>query len=264
MSDIERRRRPFLPVFLPAVVCLAAGAGCHSSYGLLGDEEPSDGFAGEDGAAVDALMDVEPDGDVRLDADSSGDVEAGPDVAAEADTDVAAEADADVGTDAAVDASDDTPVVCSDGWIDPASGRCWQESSVESRVDWSAAADYCENLSADGLPVGSWRLPTISELRSLIRGCPDTMTGGACRVTDSCLGRTCTSAACSSCDYLGGPAADGCYWDPALEGFCTWYWSSSSYAGASSYAWAVDFVDGSVFSVNKTNRRSVRCVRAEP
>ena len=263
MSEVARPRS-FPTVLLSLLACLAVGGGCHSSYGLLGDEEPTDGSGGEDGFGGDGSGDVEPDGDARAEVDASGEAEAVPEaeVAPEADTDAGAEADIDTAAEA--DAADETSVACPDGWVDPASGQCWQESSVGSRVDWSAAVDYCESLSVDGLPAGSWRLPTVSELRSLIRGCPDTMTGGACRVTDACLGRSCTSSACSSCDYLGGPAADGCYWDPALDGFCTWYWSSSPYVGATSYAWAVDFVDGSVFSVIKTNSRNVRCIRAAP
>ncbi|MBN1771314.1 MAG: DUF1566 domain-containing protein [Deltaproteobacteria bacterium] len=264
MRDVPRVRTP-VPSPRPGVRVLAgclalAGAGCFGSHVGLADDESPDGTSREDA------------GHVEGDGDAGSGTEDGPadDVAvesvdAEDPTDEAADGRVD-GADAEDDggAPDDSSDACPGGWYDPSTGRCWEDTASAERRDWRAATEYCDALSADGLPAGSWRLPTISELRSLIRGCPSTETGGSCRVTDSCLAGSCTSAACSACDYLGGPGTDGCYWDVGVEGVCTWYWSSSTFAGSSYYAWVVDFYDGSVYSANKTNSRSVRCVRAEP
>jgi hypothetical protein len=133
-------------------------------------------------------------------------------------------------------------------------------------MNWDDAVAYCGGLVLCGFPAGNWHLPTISELRSLIRGCPDTMTGGACGVTDSCLGDDlCWSWECRSCLRSGGPGSDGCYWDPTVSGDCSmWYWSSSSYAVDASYAWYVSFYIGSVNHFVKTIAFGVRCVRRRP
>ena len=55
-------------------------------------------------------------------------------------------------------------------WHDPKSGLTWQNPPSDVRMDLKTATAYCSSLTLDG---GSgWRLPTIGELRSLIRGCP--------------------------------------------------------------------------------------------
>ena len=120
-------------------------------------------------------------------------------------------------------------------WYDSSSGLTWQNPPANNSMDWQSAKDYCANLSLDGH--SDWRLPTISELRSLIRGCPGTVTGGACGVTDSCLDSSCWSESdCWSCSFSDGPA-DGCYWPDEMEGPCNWYWSSSPVEDYANYAW---------------------------
>ena len=159
--------------------------------------------------------------------------------------------------------SEDTYTPPGGTWTDPTSGLTWQVTPRGERVDWSDAKAHCAGLSPDG---GGWHLPTISELRSLIRGCPDTMTGGACRLTDDCLSSSCFSGSdCWSCARQRGPA-DGCFWDAKLQGSCSGggFWSSSPYEGEPEHAWCVDFDFGGVsgYSVSGPNR--VRCVRPGP
>jgi hypothetical protein len=154
---------------------------------------------------------------------------------------------------------------CDGGWFDPSSGLCWQNPPEDAWRDWHEAVAYCDGLDLGGYSLGSWRLPTISELRSLIRGCPKTETGGECGVTDSCLGDGCWNYNCWECAFEGGPGAGGAYWPTEVGGSGRWYWSSSSsYAGDSSAAWYVNFYVGYVYYDGKSSTDYVRCVRGGP
>ena len=144
-------------------------------------------------------------------------------------------------------------------------GKCeeltWQDPPSSDKMTWQQAYDYCNNLTQDSH--SDWRLPTISELRSFIRGCSATEEGGSCGVTDTCLSDSCWDDSCGGCTYGDGPA-NGCYWPQGLNGLCAWIWSSSSYAGDSSLAWVVDFRGGDVGRHDKDGDSNVRCVRRGP
>ena len=91
---------------------------------------------------------------------------------------------------------------------DSSSGLVWSAKAPDE-MSYKDAVDYCDNLSVGGF--GGWRLPTISELRTLIQNCPDTITGGECGVTDDCLSSTeecyvrgiCEPYICSADGYGG-------------------------------------------------------------
>lgn len=63
-------------------------------------------------------------------------------------------------------------------------GNMWSAIS-EKWMSSEDAEDYCYYL--DELGYHNWRLPTIDELRTLIKDCPKTETGGSCAITDECL-----------------------------------------------------------------------------
>ena len=142
-------------------------------------------------------------------------------------------------------------------WTDPGSGLTWQ-NPPESEMTWQESMDYCEGLTLDGH--ADWHLPTISELRSLMRGCPDTQTGGSCGVVDECLSGACSSDKCYGCSGDGGPDG-GCYWPVEAEGPCSWYWSSSTREYSDDSAWHINFGYGGIASPNKAYSSHVRCVR---
>ena len=116
-----------------------------------------------------------------------------------------------------------------DGTVtDDNTGLMWQKEDDDTRRNWEAAISYCEdNLSLGGYT--DWRLPNIKELES---------------ITDYTL------------------------YDPAIDtnffpGTYSRYWSSTTYAYNSSYAWKVTSSLGSVSYDGKMadDFYYVRCVR---
>ena len=148
---------------------------------------------------------------------------------------------------------------------------CWQNPPPRTTRARDDAIDYCDALSLGVHGAGSWHLPTISELRSLIRGCPATVTGGSCRVTDRCSHRDCWDSNCHSCRPGGRPEPAGAYWpvgftnrptgDPVTE----WaYWSSTPHTSIPGAAWGVTFDNAHVVYGSEDELYLVRCVRPEP
>ena len=146
-------------------------------------------------------------------------------------------------------------------WLDPVSGLTWQDPPYSGTKTWNDAKSYCSSLSLAG---GGWRLPTIGELRSLIRGCAATQTGGSCGVTDSCRSySSCQDSSCYGCTHNKGPAG-GCYWPGELSGTCSWYCSSSPVADSGDCVFFVTFDRGLVSFVDvypDYGDNHVRCVR---
>ena len=135
----------------------------------------------------------------------------------------------------------------------------WQVDTAVDGMDWNNAADHCSGLRIGGHE--DWRLPTVSELRSLIRGCGGTKQGGLCAVTDGCLNIVCWNDPCRGCNSGEGPDG-GCYWPSQIGGSCSWYWSSKSVEDHEGLAWGVGFDDGRVdTSIKEDGEGRVRCVR---
>ena len=146
-------------------------------------------------------------------------------------------------------------------WTDLTSGLTWQNPPADSGMSWSLAKQYCVNLDTDA---GGWHLPIIGELRTLIRGCPATETGGSCNVEESdCMAWSCRDGSCNGCSGNQGPA-NGCYWPDEMQGTCGWYWSSSAVEDSGGYAWNVYFDSGYVNGNAVLYDVHVRCVRDAP
>jgi len=90
-----------------------------------------------------------------------------------------------------------------------------------------------------------------------------------CGVEDpACLGSTCNDGVdCDKCMSNEGPGgANGCYWDPVLQGSCAgekFYWSSSEYefGTGGGYAWWVHFQSATINPTDVNFPRRARCVR---
>ena len=170
-------------------------------------------------------------------------------------------------------------------WTDSASGLTWQvkpayhESvtisslslmtipamlfGLPSSMYWKSAQSYCKDLSLDGF--SDWHLPTISELRTLIRSCPATETGGACQVTHWCSSNNdCWWTNCYGCSRKKGPGRNKNYLPRAIRSFAAdTYWSSTT--DSDHGVWIIGVDRGAITLQGSDSRlpHHVRCVRSE-
>jgi hypothetical protein len=142
-----------------------------------------------------------------------------------------------------------------DTFTDSASGLTWPTGNP-GPLSWADAQAYCAGLTLGGHR--DWRLPTIAELRTLVRGCPTQEPAGGCGVADACLADTCQQT-CFPCPSAQGPT-DGCYGPPELADPCGSYWSANLMAGANDAWWDLDFEDGFI-DTNDYDLNGVLCVR---
>ena len=109
-------------------------------------------------------------------------------------------------------------------------GLMWQQDDAQNTTtaySWPSAGDYCTTLSLAGHT--DWRLPSVSELVSLIY-------------------------------YPGGgtPTINTAYFPGCLADF---YWSETTYAMQTDYAWGVYFGYANLGYGDKSYAYYVRCVR---
>ncbi len=112
--------------------------------------------------------------------------------------------------------------------LDLETGLVWQKESDDILRDWYKAQDYCSNLEIGGRK--GWRLPTIDELATLV----DSNHNPALPEGHPFIGNDLSSH----------------------------YWSSTTYAYNTGYAWLVHFYGGGVNDGYKTDSYYVRAVRS--
>jgi len=127
-------------------------------------------------------------------------------------------------------------------WAKCSQGQMWEENTANDDSDdacsggtsahnWQAALAQAQTANgANFLGYNDWRLPNANELESIVE-------------------RRCFNPAINAAIFPNTPG--------------NFYWSSSPYAGNSSFAWGVFFRDGGVFAnVKDIDVRRVRLVRA--
>lgn len=260
-------------------IALLTVAGCSSD----GDQSPTDGDVpvvdgdvDDNSIAPDGDTDGLPDGDADIvDSDADGDVNNtdGGDQEIDIDSDSVDSDSVDKDNEDDIELTDndneqDTEIVILT-WTDAATKLMWQMDVTGLNMHFDTAKTHCENLELDGY--SDWRLPNISELRTLIRDCANTEIGGACGAKDECsacgvsnadicLADSCWNDSCSGCVVNGG-LANGCYWPSELGGICSWFWSSSVTTEYDHRSWAVAFAWGSITHSGKSEPYDARCVR---
>jgi hypothetical protein len=122
-------------------------------------------------------------------------------------------------------------------------------SVLYDKLSWYDAETHCKDLGG--------RLPTISEMRVLVRNCPTIETGGSCHVADDCSISSCGGEFCKGCPAV----SDGRY---SKLGDTGWLWTSTVPTGSRVRAWAVNFDDGNVYDVDRSEnsaKANFRCVK---
>jgi hypothetical protein len=173
---------------------------------------------------------------------------------------------------------DDSEPVCEgDGeWCDAQSGLCWQDPpdcSLSRRAE--EASMWCDFATIAGRD--DWRLPTIDELRTLLRAgdaemyphcyasCSENLPDGRCPVSDpGCLEESCKPVEdCGCCPAGDGPGKRGCYWNEALHGSCDSYLSRSPVGAIPETYWWLNFLAGTPDhpGENMSKYGMTRCVR---
>jgi len=114
-----------------------------------------------------------------------------------------------------------------DGTVtDNVTSLIWQQEDDETARIWDDAISYCNDLTLGGY--SDWRLPSKKELISIV-------------------------------DYgTYNPSIDTTYF---FNANASYYWSSTTVAGNSSFAWYVFFYSGNFNYFNKSNSSYVRCMR---
>ena len=128
--------------------------------------------------------------------------------------------------------------------------RVQKAQSQSSTVTWSDAVSYCNNLNEEGKT--DWRLPTQRELMLIW------LLGGNSNVTSGNKNNTGVGSASKPVNtpYI--------YQQSGFTAFsASDSWSATEYSSSSSFAWCVDFSNGSTGYGSQNSSFYVRCVRDE-
>lgn len=195
-------------------------------------------------------------------SDASTDTDTGTDVDTDADTDIDSDSDTDtdVDTDADTDTDTDTDTDIPDGgvWLDPDSGLMWESPSTawgENLITYGVDG-YCLGLVKAG--ESDWRVPDIAELRTLIRGCPETMPGGSCPIVDGSV----QDLTCDGC--IGpGPGPSGLFVSPNFQADIAqpYYYSSTHNGTLPLERYSIELLSGGIYYEENQMFTGTVCVR---
>lgn len=184
--------------------------------------------------------DIQTDYDIETDDD---DADSTPDEDDDADTELP-------------ECSSGITTVCKDS----SSTLIWSTLS-SSQYKLADAENYCNTLNEGGYPAGSWKLPNINDLKTLILNCDRATNPEQCKVSDpDCLlsGTTCyDNMYCNNTNVCKSNSSGS----HSKLGDNMHIWSSSKCSDNNTYAFMVMFLYGTIGKNKTNNTYHVRCVK---
>lgn len=215
------------------------------------------------------------DNDIQTDYDTEPDydIDSVSDEDVEPDNDTDSVSDYDIETDD--DDADPTPDEDADAETEPP--ECYpgittvcKDSSTSSNLIWSTlssdkfkladAETYCNTLNEGGYPTGSWKLPNINDLKTLILNCDRATNPDQCKVSDP----DCLSSGTDCYDNIYCNNTNVCKSNSSGShsklGDNMHLWSSSKCSDNDTYAFMAMFLYGTIGKNKTNNTYNVRCV----
>jgi len=143
--------------------------------------------------------------------------------------------------------------------VDTVSSLMWQRANAQTLTQ-EGAVSLCSSSIVAGFK--NWRVPNISELRSIVSGCESLKT---CGVTEICTDSTCSDNNCDGCTNSAGLGPQGLYLAADIWTYTGdangRFWSSTSVPDKADSYWFIRFSNASVAYNWDGNEYSVICVR---
>ncbi|HQI04755.1 MAG TPA: hypothetical protein PLW78_01550 [bacterium] len=144
-------------------------------------------------------------------------------------------------------------------------GYSWNGSECVY-VNWESAVGYQWLKAPNGMTYedantfcsnNGGYIPAIDQLKQLIQNCSQTVYGGTCTATNSCVSwSSCRNADCDGCTMQ----SSGYY---SVFGDESWFWSSTQLSDQEAAAYTINFDTGAINMsvINSTYTGNVRCIK---
>lgn len=141
--------------------------------------------------------------------------------------------------------------VTKDTVVDLKRKRLWQRGCSKRPLTWGTANAYCKKLKLAGKT--GWRLPSILQLKGLLRGCASS---GQC-------GNHKSGMSCRHCSDNSGPGDKGWFmqrgaWENPKY---PWFWASTRHASYAGYHYSMFFAGAYINYYKDAEPYHARCYR---
>ena len=163
------------------------------------------------------------------------------------------------------------PIDCNENYcFDPNSSLTWSNNEKSTKNgNWNDANQYCYELKIIIDGYSEWRLPTIDELRTIIRRCPNTEKDGDCSVTSNCTELSCWNYNNCRCPDIA-VTPDNCPYAPTISfSECPEFWSATPVTGkidgywsgySKKWYWVAGFIMAQIEFIPAEIKKNIICV----